>query len=124
MRKMFQYRIYPTRKQLHKLDETLDECCWLYNHLLEMRKHAYAHTGNGLSCYEQQSTYPLLKQERPTLERVHSQVLQNVAVRIDLAFKAFFRRVKQGENPGFPVRRIVGRFRVQQMLLELMESSM
>src|SRR6266568_9348208 len=102
MRKMFQYRIYPTRKQVHKLNETLEECRWLYNHLLENRKHAYAQTGKGLSCYEQQSTYPILKQERPTLERVHSQVLQNVAVRIDLAFKAFFRRVKQGENPGFP----------------------
>jgi putative transposase len=102
MRKMFQYRIYPTRKQVHTLNETLDECRWLYNHLLEKRKHAYAQTGNGLSCYEQQSTYPLLKQERPTLERVHSQVLQNVAVRLDLAFKAFFRRCKAGENPGFP----------------------
>src|SRR6266852_4830250 len=102
MRKMFQYRIYPTSKQVHKLNETLDECRWLYNHLLEMRKHAYAQTGKGLSCYEQQSTYPILKQERPTLERAHSQVLQNVAVRIDLAFKAFFRRCKAGENPGFP----------------------
>src|SRR5229473_6695947 len=102
MRKMFQYRIYPTRKQVHKLNETLDECRWLYNHLLENRKHAYAQTGKGLSCYEQQSTYPLLKQERPTLECAHSQVLQNVAVRIDLAFKAFFRRCQAGENPGFP----------------------
>src|SRR2546421_2367859 len=102
MRKMFQYRIYPTRKQVHKLNETLEECRWLYNHLLENRKHAYAHTGKGLSCYEQQSTYPLLKQERPTLERVHSQVLQNVAVRIDLAFKAFFRSCTAGEHPGFP----------------------
>src|SRR6266550_775443 len=99
---MFQYRIYPTRKQLHKLNETLDECRWLYNHLLEMRKHAYAQTGKGLSCYEQQATYPILKQERPTLERVHSQVLQHVAVRIDLAFKAFFRRCKAGDAPGFP----------------------
>ncbi len=29
-------------------------------------------------------------------------MLQNVAVRIDLAFKAFFRRVKAGETPGYP----------------------
>jgi putative transposase len=36
------------------------------------------------------------------LNGVHSQVLQNVAVRIDLAFKAFFRRCKAGENPGYP----------------------
>jgi putative transposase len=28
--------------------------------------------------------------------------LQNVAVRIDLAFKAFFRRVKAGDKPGYP----------------------
>src|SRR5713226_6289205 len=110
MRKMFQYRIYPTRKQVHKLNETLEECRWLYNHLLEKRKHAYAHTEKGLSCYEQQSTYPLLKQERPTLERVHSQVLQNVAVRIDLAFKAFFRRCKAGENPGYPRFKGKGRY--------------
>ncbi len=99
---MFQYRIYPTRKQLHKLNETLDECRWLYNHLLEKRKNAYEQEGTHLSCYGQQSTYPLLKQERPSLEHVHSQVLQNVAVRIDLAFKAFFRRYKAGEKPGFP----------------------
>jgi putative transposase len=36
------------------------------------------------------------------MQRVHSQVLQNVAVRVDLAFKAFFRRVKAGEQPGYP----------------------
>src|SRR5262249_32452055 len=39
---------------------------------------------------------------RPTLGSVQSQVLQNVAVRIDLAFQAFFRRVRTGETPGYP----------------------
>jgi putative transposase len=102
MHKMFQYRIFPTRKQETKLNETLDECRWLYNHLLETRKNAYEQDGKGLSCYQQQATYPILKQERPSLNTVHSQVLQNVAVRIDLAFKAFFRRCKAGETPGYP----------------------
>ena len=99
---MFQYRIYPNKKQVQKLNKTLDECRWLYNHLLEMRKTAYEQVGESPSCYGQQSTYPLLKQERPSLNGVHSQVLQNVAMRIDLAFKAFFRRCKAGEKPGFP----------------------
>jgi putative transposase len=45
---------------------------------------------------------PQLKHEHPTLSSVHSQVLQNVAVRIDLAFKAFFRRCTAGEEPGYP----------------------
>jgi putative transposase len=102
MRKMFQYRIFPTKKQVTRLNETLEECRWLYNHLLEQRKSTYEQTGNGLSLYQQQSTFPLLKQERPSLDTVHSQVLQNVAVRIDLAFQAFFRRCKAGEKPGFP----------------------
>ncbi len=100
---MFQYRIYPTKKQVSKLNETLDECHWLYNHLLEKRKTSYEQTGKGLSCYQQQATYPILKAERPSLSKVHSQVLQNVAVRIDLAMQAFFRRCREhAEEPGFP----------------------
>jgi putative transposase len=45
---------------------------------------------------------PLLKEDRPSLELVHSQVLQNVVDRLDKAFQAFFRRCKAGETPGFP----------------------
>lgn len=101
MRKMFEYRIYPTKKQETRLNETLEECRWLYNHLLEKRKTAYAQEGVSLSLYQQQATFPILKQERPSA-MVHSQVLQNVAVRLDLAMKAFFRRIKAGETPGYP----------------------
>src|SRR6266699_6664218 len=102
MRKMFQYRIYHTKKQETLLNETLEECRWLYNHLLEKRKQAYEQDDLSLSLYQQHATYPILKQERPSLATVHSQVLQNVAVRLDLAFKAFFRRCKAGEAPGYP----------------------
>src|SRR5205085_8289613 len=103
MLKMYQYRLYPTKKQVQKLNETLDECRWLYNHLLAMRKTAYERDGISLTCFQQQYTFPVLKQERPSLSRVHSQVLQNVAVRIDLVFKAFFRRLReQAEEPGYP----------------------
>ena len=103
MHKMFQYRLFPTKKQLRKLNETLEECRWLYNHLLEMRKVAYEQRGESLSCYGQIDTFPMLKQERLTLKNVHSQILQNVAVRVDLAFKAFFRRVREhAEEPGYP----------------------
>jgi len=100
---MFQYRILPTKKQEKKLNETLEECRWLYNHLLATRKDTYEQHGESLSLYEQQATFPILKQERPSLQDVHSQVLQNVAVRVDLAFKAFFRRIRErAEEPGFP----------------------
>jgi putative transposase len=111
MRKMFQYRIYPTKKQLHTLNDTLEECRWLYNHLLEKRQEAYEQTGKVLTLYGQQSTFPILKQERTSLDSVHSQVLQNVSVRVDLAMKAFFRRCKEhAEKPGFPRFKGRGRY--------------
>ncbi|MGH2584090.1 MAG: RNA-guided endonuclease InsQ/TnpB family protein [Dehalococcoidia bacterium] len=59
--------------------------------------------------YDQHAALPALKRERPQLATVHSQVLQNVAVRLDLAFRAFFRRVRAGEKPGFPRFRGAGR---------------
>jgi putative transposase len=110
MKKNVVYRIYPTKKQLHRLEATLEECRWLYNHLLEARKTAYEQHGTSLSCFSQQATYPMLKEQRPSLTTVHSQVLQNVAVRVDLAFKAFFRRCKAGEKPGYPRFKGYGRY--------------
>ena len=109
MLKTFQYRLYPSKKQITILNQTLDECRWLYNHLLEQRKKSWEEKQKSLSCFDQCNSFKILKKKRPSLGKVHSQVLQNVAVRIDLAFKAFFRRVKTGEDPGYP--RFKGKFR-------------
>lgn len=98
----FKYRIYPTKRQQTILRQTLDECRWLYNHLLEQRKVAWEERQESIGLYNQHAQLPKIKKERPSLTVAHSQVLQNVAVRIDLAFKAFFRRVKVGETPGYP----------------------
>jgi putative transposase len=113
MRKTFKYRLYPTRAQETILDAQLDECRWLYNHFLEVRKTSYEATQTAPGLYDQQKTIPALKVQRPSLGDVHSQVLQNVAVRIDLAFKAFFRRTKAGDVPGYP--RFRGKFRYDSM---------
>ena len=101
-RKSFQFRLRPTKKQRKILDAQLEECRWLYNELLAQRKTSYEELGESLTKYQQQAFLPLIKEERPALLSVHSQVLQNVNDRIDKAFQAFFRRVKTGENPGYP----------------------
>jgi putative transposase len=100
--KTFQYRIYPTAKQERLLNETLDACRWLYNHFLDQRKTSWEENQETIGLYDQHGQLPALKHDRPSLAKVHSQVLQNVGVRIDLAFKAFFRRCKEGEKPGYP----------------------
>src|SRR3990167_1924188 len=70
--------------------------------MLSQRKLAYEELDVSLSKYQQLMFLPLLKDERPTLKIVHSQVLQNVIDRLDKAFQSFFQRCKAGEKPGFP----------------------
>jgi putative transposase len=96
------FRAYPTKAQETALAETLETCKQVYNSLLNWRKHDYDILGKSPSKVEQQAAFPKWKQEHAELSDVYSQVLQNVAVRVDLAFDAFFRRVKAGETPGFP----------------------
>jgi putative transposase len=107
--KTFRYRIYPTRKQERALLLFLEECRWLYNHFLEERKVAWEERHESVRRDDQLTSLPTLKIARPGLLSVHSQVLQNVGVRIDRAFAAFFRRCKDGETPGYP--RFRGRHR-------------
>ncbi len=102
MPKTFQYRIFPTPAQETALQHTLHRSAWKHATTCLRTRTAWEERGESLSLYGQQETFGALKVQRPSLKSVHSQVLQNVAVRIDLAFKAFFRRVKAGETPGFP----------------------
>jgi putative transposase len=110
MRKTFTYRLYPNKHQQRLLTQQVEECRWLYNHLLAKRREAWEQRSESVRLYDQQSQLPALKAERPMLAVVQSQVLQNVAVRLDLAFQAFFRRVKAGEAPGYPRFRGQGRY--------------
>jgi putative transposase len=111
MHKAFKYRLYPTAAQETAMKAILEECRWLYNHFLDERKTVYEQTGHSPSLVEQNLSLPDLKQQHPDLAKVHSQVLQNVAVRVDLAMGAFFRRVRAGEKePGYPRFRGKGRY--------------
>ncbi len=62
------------------------------------------------SKYETNNLLPEWKENKPELKEVFSQVLQNVHERVDLALKAFFRRVKAGEKPGYPRFKGIGRY--------------
>lgn len=102
MRLTYKFRLFPTNSQRSKLERTLELCRWVYNATLGIRKETYEKTGKGLSLYDSNKLLPVWKLDKPILTTVHSQVLQNVQERVDLAYQAFFRRVKAGEDPGFP----------------------
>ena len=111
MRKTYKYRVYLTNGQRRILNQQLEECRWVYNQMREAHQFAYQQS---LKCtrYDLINLLPLWKESRPSLKLVHSQVLQNIAIRLDLAFQAFFRRVKEGaDDPGYPRFKKVGRYR-------------
>ncbi|CAN5544479.1 RNA-guided endonuclease TnpB family protein [soil metagenome] len=102
MRLTYKYRLTPTAAQRTKLDRTLEICRWVYNATLGIRKDTFEQTNKGLSLYDTNKLLTVWKESNPAFSEVHSQVLQNVQERVDLAYKAFFRRVKAGEEPGYP----------------------
>ena len=102
MPKVFHYRLKPTKSQVAILNRQLDLCRWVYNETLALRKNAWENEDRSISYFESKKMLPIWKESKPDLSEVYSQVLQEAVQRVDLAFKAFFRRVKAGEEPGYP----------------------
>ncbi len=100
--KAYKYRLYPTTKQVGKLEWMLRRCKELYNAALQERRDAYQMCGVSVSYRMQTDQLPAIKQLREEYRDIHSQVLQDVLNRLDKAFQAFFRRVLNGEKPGYP----------------------
>ncbi len=110
MRKAYKFRLYPTKQQEKTLFWTLTRCRELYNAALAERQEAYRLAGKSITYYEQKRDLPEIKAElREEYQQIHSQVLQDVLLRLKRAFDAFFRRVEKGEEPGYP--RFQGRTR-------------
>src|SRR5215469_10435620 len=67
------------------------------------------HTGIGYT--RQAAELAEIKAAFPAYQDVHSQVLQEVLRRVDKTFAAFFRRVANGETPGYPRFKNTSRYR-------------
>lgn len=80
----------------------------LYNKALEQRINAWRVYGLSLTCFDQNKS---LNQVRKTkYPKVNCTSFQQTMRRLDIAFKAFFRRVKAGDKPGFPRFKPASRF--------------
>ena len=108
-RKAFVYKLKLNKKQLAQLEATLETCRRLYNHCLWERR----------ECWEQHPdednqlrhvTLSMQKKAHVTerrksdayLSAVNSQILQDVLSRLDKTFLSFFKRLKNGQTPGYP----------------------
>ena len=96
------YRLYQTPKQdmgLHTMFETHRKH---YNNARQTRIDAYKNEQRSVSYYDQAKETTQLRKINPELAACNAQSLQVTLKRLDLAFKAFFRRYKAGEKAGFP----------------------
>jgi len=101
MIRAFRYRVYLSKAQKRLFSEQAETCRLLYNHLLALNNESYKKDKTSL-VHRFSGLLPKLKKIEPRLKEVHSQVSQDVCRRLNLAFENFFRRVKLGEDPGFP----------------------
>ncbi len=101
-RKTFKYKVQPTPAQAAQLEATLRVCRELYNAALQERRDAWKMQQVSVGYYQQKAELPEIRTIREDCAAIHSQVLQDVILRVDRTFKAFFRRVKAGEKPGYP----------------------
>lgn len=119
MKTSHQYRLRPTKQQAVQFDRWLDMLRCQYNYLLADRFRWYEENRCSInSCYaficylpdlrnnptynSQQDSLPQLKKDRPWYKELHSQVLQNAAKRVELAFDRFLSGDCNGKRSGRP----------------------
>lgn len=102
--KSYKFRIYPNESQRILIEKTFGCCRFVYNHYLAKSIEDYQQTGKSNSYSQNSKDYSELKKKeefcwlRETDASAHQRALKN----LDAAYQNFFRRVKQGQKPGFP----------------------
>jgi putative transposase len=105
------YRLYPTTKQSNALESVLTLHQRLYNAALEQRKTAYRRQRTSVGYAEQCRDLTALRTADPDYAAVNAQSAQVTLTRVDLAFKAFFRRAQaRSGNAGYPRYKALSRF--------------
>ena len=106
------YQLYPSEKQENQILETLRLHQRLYNAALEQRIEAYSRRGVSVTYNMQAKDLTQLRAEFPEYKALNAQSEQVTLKRLDLAFKAFFQRAKEGKaKAGFPRFKAFDRFK-------------
>src|SRR5579859_4955510 len=102
MIKTLEHKLYLTKVQAQTLCHWLRVCCGIYNRALDQRIKAWKRRRESISYNTQQS---LLTKQRARIEELRlipAQFERDALRRVERGFKAFFRRIKAGQKPGFP----------------------
>ena len=98
----YKFRLCPNVAQRNLIQRTFGCARFVYNHFLSERIAQYRETGKSPTRFQQDKELTVLKQKLEWLQEPDKCALQNAVRNLDTAYKNFFRRVKNGEKPGFP----------------------
>lgn len=98
----YKFRIYPNITQVQQMQRTFGCCRFVWNHYLAMRKDLYEQDGKSMNYNACSRDMTQLKKSLVWLREVDATALQSSLKDLETAYQNFFRRVKQGEKPGYP----------------------
>ena len=98
----YKFRIYPNSEQRALIARTFGCTRFVYNHFLNLRKETYETSGETISYVTSSALLTQLKKGLTWLKEVDSIPLQESLRDLDFAYQGFFRRLKNGEKPGYP----------------------
>ena len=96
MLRAYKYRIYPTAQQTELINKHFGCCRLVYNLALQVKNEAYKTQNKYLSAIDLCYQLPELKKEFEWLKEIDSQALQASIKKLDIAFKNYFRQLKDG----------------------------
>jgi putative transposase len=99
--KTFEFKLRANRQFVEASERELEHSRQIYNAALAERISCYKITGASLG-YVEQSRHLTEARSLPEVKSHLRTIQQDALERVDEAFKGFFRRVRDGEKPGFP----------------------
>ncbi|MBE9035813.1 transposase [aff. Roholtiella sp. LEGE 12411] len=128
MRTSYQYRLKPTKEQIKIIDNTLDMLCCQYNYQLGQRfewleqNRCSVDKCSLVVChlpelkekpnrFSQQASLIQLKKDRSWYKDIHSQVLQEVPKKVEIAFDRWLKGDSNGRRSGKPRFKAFGQYK-------------
>ena len=102
LRWLHKVRLYPTCAQERALVTMLRVTRELYNALLQQRRDTWTTRRVSFPSRVQYAQITELREVEPRFAAVYRECQDAVLHRLDLSLSAFFRRLKRGDEPGYP----------------------
>ncbi len=111
----YQHRGHVSRRGCDRLNLVLSGCAELYNAELEHWRDSYKKTGKSESLFDRMKAFTITRNADEFWNSLSVRIGRGVLARADRAKQAFYRRVKDGDKPGYPRFKPQHRYRTIQL---------